>query len=90
MPPTRLRIPAPYLPPESLAHANERQRQLGASSLSVLFEALLSADHAAPIPGLAARVAEIEQGLTAGKANRGRATLPAAREARRKATSSVE
>lgn len=84
MPSARLRIPAPYLPPESLAHANERQRELGASSLSVLFEAFLAADQAAPVPGLAARVAEIERGLTTGKADRGRATLPAAREARRK------
>jgi outer membrane murein-binding lipoprotein Lpp len=78
------------LPPEVLAVVNERARELGCTSPSSLLEALAMADRASPVPGLGAAVARIEQGMRTGRAERGQASIPAARAARRRNPSEPE
>lgn len=70
------------LPDEAQRHAEARERDLGASSQSVLVEALLLADRDHPIPGLGARVAKIEKRLKREREDRGRAALEGARAKR--------
>lgn len=82
----RLQI-KPTLPPEVLAVANERARELGASSLSSLIEAFIRADAQCPVPGLGARVAEVERGMRTDRSDRGREAIEGARDARWKAPS---
>lgn len=67
--------------PEALAHANQRADELGCSR-SALVEALLRADMAQPVAGLAARVAAKERETTRGRSARGAVTIESAREKR--------
>jgi hypothetical protein len=71
----RLTIRPLTVPPETLAHANRRKAELGASSHGVLLEALLALDARAPLPGLAEEVQRIEEGLREDRAARGRETI---------------